>query len=240
MNIDVSKIVEDKLKQLDEDGIIKSEIEKNIEKTIKEAVSSALGGWELKRDIEKQVSALVSPLAADCGLGAYNGYVANATAAVVRQMFNDDIAKIVKDTLNGLMLQKHEGVKLSDIFNKYRKWVNENVYDSEKRVRENYLGELVVEGEGNWKRVICKFDAESGTYYGGEASIVVRFYYYAKDTAAPISTLLLGGCNLKEGLGIGSMDGFEMFVANLYYNKTNIIMDIDDVDDSDVFDVADY
>ena len=33
------------------------------------------------------------------------------------------------------------------------------------------------------------------------------------------------------------MTDFEAFLVNLFYNKTKIIMDVDDVDDNDHFDI---
>lgn len=42
MNIDVSKIVSDKLEQLDTDGVIKRKIEETVEKTVTDAITSEL------------------------------------------------------------------------------------------------------------------------------------------------------------------------------------------------------
>lgn len=39
--------------------------------------------------------------------------------------------------------------------------------------------------------------------------------------------------SFREGIGTD----FEAFICNLFYNETEIIVDLDDVDDSDYFDI---
>ena len=47
----------------------------------------------------------------------------------------------------------------------------------------------------------------------------------------------LSGHDLEGTVRLGCLSEFEAFVVNLYYNKTEIIIDPDDVDDSDYFDI---
>ena len=86
MNIDVSKIVADKLAQLDADGVIQRKIEETVEKTVMDAITSELSSYTFRNGISKQVSESVSKLAADCGFSAYNGFIADTVKRVVQDM----------------------------------------------------------------------------------------------------------------------------------------------------------
>lgn len=65
MNIDVSKIVSDKLEQLEAEGVVKRKIEETVEKTVTEAITSELSSYAFRNGISKQVQDSVSKVAAD-------------------------------------------------------------------------------------------------------------------------------------------------------------------------------
>lgn len=244
MEINVSKIMQDRLDRLNADGTIKIQIEEAVDKTVMGAITSALDSYELRRNIEKQVSDSVSSIAADCGFSAYNGFIAETVKRIVRDLYGADIASKVQKSLNDLMLQKHDGIKLSEIFDLYRKWVCESTEESDKYERQNFCCQLEQNTDGSFTHIICKFadhelDSRRGVY-GEKAEIEVRFCIYNGKPETPkekISSLYLDGHYMKDGFKIGSLTTFETLMANLYYNETEIIMDVDDVDDSDAFDV---
>lgn len=91
MNIDISKIVSDKLAQLDADGIIKKKIEETVEKTVTDAITSELGSYPFRKSISDQVKQSVGSVAADCGFSAYNGFIANTVKHIVQDMYSADI-----------------------------------------------------------------------------------------------------------------------------------------------------
>lgn len=90
MVIDISKIVSDKLSQMEQDGVIQKAIEDGIEKSILSAVTSAVTGYQFKREIEKQVEDAVGGIAGKCGLSSYNGFIAQKAAEIVQNMYNED------------------------------------------------------------------------------------------------------------------------------------------------------
>ena len=240
MEIDVSKIVADKLEQLNNDGVIQKKIEESLEKSIMEAITSELSSYQFRRGISEQVAKSVHSVAADCGFSAYNGFIAEKVKSIVQDMFTADISQKVQDALNDVMLKKHENIKLSDIFNRYREWVWKNTEESDKYERQNYTGELNVEENGSFTRYICRFadhTLENVSYYKEKPEIEVRFLVYRDKQADKITSLFLDGRNLEGSVRLGHLTEFEAFLVNLYYNGTEIIIDTDDVDDSDYFDI---
>lgn len=241
MNIDVSKIVSEKLQQLDADGVIKRKIEETIEKSVMDAITSELSSYTFRNSISKQVQEGVSKIAADCGFSAYNGFISQTVKKVVQELYAEDIAEKVQKSLNDVLLQKHENIRISDIFKRYREWVLENVDEAEKYERQEFTADYETTEDGSFTRYTCRFADHplEKTYFGGKerGEIEVRFYVFSKNKTATISSLYLNDRNLKDTLKIGTLTAFEAFISNLYYNETEIILDFEDVDDDTSFDI---
>ena len=240
MNIDVSQIIADKLAQLDADGTIKRKIEDALEKSIMSAITSELESYSFRSGIEKQLKVAVSNIAADCGLSAYNGYIAEKCKAIIQNHFTTDISEKVEKTLNDIMFTKHENIKLSDIFKRYRKWVLGNTEESDKYEREKFTHVLEVEEDGLFTHYSCKFADRTlqGYGYSKEApDIEVRICRYRESKETNISSVYLNGHYMKDSFKVGSLTDFEAFILNLYYNETKIILDEEDVDEDPYFDI---
>ena len=240
MNIDVSQIVADKLAQLDADGTIKRKIEEALEKTIMSAITSELESYSFRSNIQEQLKASVSTIAADCGLSAYNGYITEKCKAIVQNLFTTDISERVEKTLTDIMFTKHENIKLSDIFKQYREWVLENTDESDKYEREKFTHTLEVEEEGSWTKYRCKFadhTLEGFGYSKEKPDIEILFQVFQERKEASISMVYLNGHYMKDSFKVGRLTDFEAFIINLYYNETKIILDEEDVDEDPYFDI---
>ena len=215
MTIDLLQIVTDKLADLEKSGAIKKHIEDTLEKSIMDAITDALGGYSFKRDISKQVEDRIH-----------------------------DIAEKVSSALDDAMLKKHENVKLSDIFRMYREWVCENTEESEKYEQQNFhcaLQETTDYGIHYIAATFADHEIEEKTYgsgYDEKPDVTIRFCsVWGGQTTGKISTLLLSGHNMRDTLKIGTLTTFEAFLVNLYYNETPILLDTDDVDKDNSFDI---
>lgn len=236
MNINVSQIVTEKLAQLEADGTIKKKIEEALEKTITDAIISELSSYSFRREIAKQLEDSVSGLAASCGLAAYNGYIAEKCKSIIQEHFTTDIGAKVEKSLKDIMFAKHDGVKLSDIFKAYRKWVLSNTDESDKYDREEFTHELVEQRDGCWEKYTCRFADRKLDCYD-KPDIEIKFLKYNGDDECSISFLYLNGRNMKETFKVGTITDFEAFVLNLYYNDTKIIMDTENVEEDPCFDI---
>lgn len=236
MNINVSQIVTEKLAQIEADGTIKKKIEEALEKTITEAIISELSSYSFRREIAKQLEDAVSGVAAGCGLAAYNGYIAEKCKAIVQEHFTTDIGAKVEKSLKDIMFAKHEGVKLSDIFRRYREWVLRNTDESDKYDRKEFTHELVEQRAGCWEKYTCRFADRKLCDYDNP-DIEIRFFKYGDNDECSISFLYLNGHNVKETFKVGTITDFEAFVLNLYYNDAKIIMDAENVEEDPCFDI---
>lgn len=239
MNLDVSKIVSDKLAQLEADGAIAKKIEESLEKTIMAAITSELESYSFRNSISKQLEQCVSTLADDIGLGGYNGFIAEKCRTILEQHFSADISEKVNAAISDIMFQKHENIKLSDIFKRYRAWALEHTDESDKYERQEFHMELSEEKDGAWTKYTCTFAdhlLDSGHIFSNSENPEVEIHFRSYGTMKPaekISSLFINGHCMRDSFKVGPLTDFEAFILNLYYNGTAIIMDIDDVDDGD-------
>lgn len=241
MNIDVSQIISDKLAQLEADGTIKRKIEESLEKSVMSAISSELESYSFRSGIEKQLKDAVSNIAADCGLSAYNGFIAERCKSIVQNLFTTDISEKVHKALTDIMFTKHENIKLSDIFWKYREWVLEHTEEGDKYERQKFTHALEVEEDGNWTRYSCKFADHTLEGYGyakekPDIEICLSTFGSNRETST-ITTCFLNGHYMRDSFKVGHLTDFEAFILNLYYNGTQIILDEEDVDEDPYFDI---
>lgn len=238
MNIDVSQIVNDKLAQLEADGTIKRKIEESLEKTIMSAVTSELESYAFQRKIGEQLRESVNQLSDSCGLAAYNGFISEKCGAIVQNLYNTDISEKMQKALDDIMLRKHEDIKLSDIFNRYRKWVLANTEESDKYERQKFVSELNVRESGAFTWYTCIFSGrplDNSGYYKEKPDIEFTISKYRDDETSTISGCYINGHCMKDSFKVGYLSDFEAFILNLYYNGTKIIVDADNVDDDDCY-----
>lgn len=239
MEINISEIVTAKLEQMKHDRIIEKKIEEILEKSIMDAITSELSGYSFKHAISKQISDGIGEIAEKCGLSAYNGFIAEQVKKIVQDMYASDIAQKVQAELDDVILKRHENVKLSDIFQAYRKWVLENTEESEKYERKKFTHQLDVEVDGCFTHYTCTFADRPLDIYGyhKRGDIELRLCTYEDKDKTTISSIHLAGHDISKSLRIGKLSCFEAFVVNLFYNKTDIIMDEDDVEEDPYFDI---
>lgn len=238
MNIDIQSIADEKIKSMHESGQIRDRIEKGIEKTVLDAIDGAISGYEIRRTIEKNVSENVSRLITDIGFSAYNGFIAETIKQITEGVMREDVSLKIQNMFTELLVIKHEGIKLSEIFDAYRKWVCEDVEESEKWERRVFVCELDEHESGNFTHYEIKFNDEKLRSYD-HPQIEFTMCRYKEEPKTTISGLSLDGKSLNNTFSLGHMSKIQALLANLYFNKTEIILDIDDVNDENCFDIDD-
>jgi hypothetical protein len=238
MNIDVSGIIADKLAQMEADGTIKKKIEEAIEKSVLGAVTSELEGYSFRRSIEEELRKSTSGVAANCGLSGYNGFIAEKVRQLVQNMYTEDFAQKVQAALSDTLLQKHEGVKLSDIFKRYQDWVCEHTDYEDQYDRQTFTADLDIDEDGVFTRYRIRFADEPLKDKGDHRpDITIGFYVYGDKEKDTISSLWLNDKNVRETVALGHLSEFEAFLVNLFYNNTEILLDQFDADAYSYFDI---
>lgn len=243
MVIDISGIIEAKLAQMEADGTIQKKIEDALEKSILSAVTSVLDSYSFTRGIRDQMAKAVNGVAEQSGLAAYNGFISQKVRQIVQEICADDLTAKLQKALEGVLLAKHEGVKLSDIFKRHREYVNEHVDMEDQYAWGRYTAKLECRESGSFTHWNVKLaerpDAIKSYSHDSDEmpDIELEFCTYREERAARIARLHLGGRDIAETLRIGTLNEVEAFVVNLYYNETKVQMDMEDADDYGYFDI---
>lgn len=233
MNIDFNQIIQKKLTQMEDEGVIQKKIEATLEKSIMDAIESELGSYSFRNALGKQLEDGVSMVAKDCGLSAYNSFLAAKVKDILSGIVSDDLGKKIEEAVSGVLVQRYEGIKLSDIFKRYREYVMDSTDDSEKYDRQEFTMELDGHNgfSGGFTHYTCKFSPDSDYDPDDSDSIEIRFCQY-KDEPCRIRSLTMGGLDMSKTLNIGYLDQFKQFLVNLFLNKTQIIMNVDSAEDA--------
>lgn len=230
MTIDINRIMQEKLNQMEEGGILQKKIEETIEKCLVDSISNAFSSWDFRKSIETQLKSCVSTLAQDCGLSAYNAFISNHVRALVSELLEDDLKKKLQASVDDILLQKHENVKLSDIFKKYREHVMNTVDADDQYDRETFVSQLHIREDGpSFTFYTCQFSPFSEWESDEDETVEFRICQY-KGTPSNINRLIIGGTDMAKALRMSRFDDFDRYVLNLFFNKTEIILDAEEVE----------
>lgn len=255
MVLDISKIVSDKLAQMEADGSIRRFLEEQIEKAVKGAVESAIGGYSLKRAIEEQITAGFPEIVNNIGLSSYNTYIAETVRKVTMAALEGDAQEKIQAAIDGILLKKRDSIRLSEIMAEYRKWVNLNDDEEEKRsLNEGHDGYTCAVREekgrygslgGNFKYYNLYFDEygdkDGRSFDDYDICVVLSALWIGGKSTVKILDLYFDGMKVSREFVHHSPSSFEALLLNLHFNNTPIIMDVGEIDEDDhYYEVEDY
>lgn len=234
MKIDVQEIVSEKIKSMEESGVVHQLIEKTIESSILKAIEDSLGGYQIKRDIEKKISEQVNSVVNDIGFTAYNGFIAETIKKITEGTCRDDIAEKIQKAFKDILIIKHDGIKLSEICDKYKEYLEKELDDDEKRDLENFHVSIEIDPQYDW--LTCSFSKKVPkiSYLSSYEKCDIKFTIHRKyddKNKGTMSTVCFEGYNIEKTLNLSRMSDFEALIANINYNKTVIAIDIESADD---------
>jgi hypothetical protein len=236
LNINIQEIVDNKIKALNDDGTIKAAIENTIETTMLKAITDALGDYSLRSTIEKQVTKEVSEVVASIGFTAYNSFIAEKVKQITEGVCRVDITEKIQKVFDEMLVMKHENIKLSEIFEKYREWVCGEVEDSEKYSLERFHVKFEEDERYGWFNIELAKEKPKDRHSSYSSDDVIKFTVhrgYKDKGIGTISSTYIDGSNIKEKFRFKHMSDIELLLVNLTYNDTPIIIDIESEDDID-------
>lgn len=231
MNIDINAIVNNKLKEMEENKTIEKLLEENIEKAIVKGIEGALDSYTLKHQIEDKIEKQVSEVVKEIGFTGYNSFIAEKVKMITEDVCREDIANKIQKTFNDLLIVKRENVKLSEIFEKYKDYMDENTDEEDKYSLERFWVS-VEESEYGW--ITFKMAKEKPDRYSRNEDDYIEFTVHPNRDNKEIgsmSTVYIGDRRLETVLKLGNLSEVESLITNIYYNKTPIIIDIESEDD---------
>lgn len=236
MNIDVSKIVQDKIDSLAKEGVIEKTITETFEKTITKAVTDSLDSYKLRDTIKDKFTEEVNKVVADLDFQSYNAFMCEKMMQIINEICREDLCEKIEKKFKDLFLCQTKEIKLSEIFKRYGEIANEYVEEPEKyeRADEGWHYKLEKSRSNGW--IECELDYESGDHsYSCDSAIAFTIFEdYKYKTRGTISRLYLDGKRIEDKFKFGNLNDVELMLVQAAMNGIPIIIDIgqDDVDNS--------
>ena len=239
MSVDVNKIAQEKIAAMEESGEIEKYIEDKLKNLILDSISSALDGYELRKLIKTKIEKEVAPCVNRLDFKAYNSFICEKFRQITEEYLKEDISKKISDTFENIFMLKRESIKLSEIFEAYRRWLLEDLEENEKYELNNEFYASVK--DDTWLEcAISKEVPDKLTSFGGSRKDIYSCDFgftvhktYGKNGVGRICNVYFEGSSVKDVLKVTSYNDFQSLLLNLYYNETPVILDVENESDID-------
>ncbi|MBQ3566033.1 MAG: hypothetical protein IJA12_02525, partial [Oscillospiraceae bacterium] len=228
MSIDINKIVQAKISDMEENGEIKKHLEDKVEALILDSVSYALDDYNLKRKIREKVEQQISPCLDTLNFSGYNLFICQKIKQISEDYLSKDISLKVVDMFEKMFIHKRESIKLSEIFEAYREWITEHLDDDEKYEYDNeFYASVDIDNDYTCfiDCVLSKTEPEKSYLNTDRKDIYAADYgftisKYTTDENGRIFSVYFNGNKITDFLKVASYNKFETLLLNLYYNET--------------------
>ena len=235
MNIDVTKIIQEKIDSIAKEGLIEKAITETFEKTILRAVTDSLDSYNLKKIIEQKISTEVNSVVGELDFHSYNSFMCEKMLQIINQTCREDLCEKMEKKFKDLFFCQITEIKLSDIYKAFGKLACQNVDESEKwdRCDEGWHYKL---NESSYGWLECELDYDDKHYrYRSDAAISFVVHKNIDDKSKGwISSVYLDGYDVNKTFTFRNLNEVEIMLIQAVMNRIPIILDIteDDVDNS--------
>lgn len=238
MNIDVSKIVQDKIDSLSAEGIIEKTIAETFEKTIVKAVTDSLESYDLRRQLEKKVAAEVNGVVADLDFHSYNSFICEKMMQIINQTCREDLCEKIEKKFKDMFLCQTKEIKLSDIYKAFGKLACENVDESDKRDGADEGWHYKLE-ESKYGWLDCELDYKNGSHRDRSNSAIAFTVYRNHDDKSRgwISHVYFEGHEINSRFEFWGLNDVKLMLVQAVMNKIPIIIDIAEYDVDNSWDI---
>ena len=237
--LDINKIAQDKITAMHESGEVKEYIEKQVESLVLNGIKNALDGYKIRNAVEEKVKEDVSGVITTLDFTAYNSFIAEKIKQLAEVELREDISQKIQETFNSIFIKKRDTIKLSEIFGAYRKFLIEDMEESEMYELDNHFYAEIAEDEKYKWLTISASKSEPTNKYGtyskrSECDFSFNLHRNYQDKSKGwIGSATFEGKDVNKSLTVKSHNKFETLILNLVYNATPIEIDIEDEDDID-------
>ena len=228
MILNIQDIINKKLEQMAADEVIEKQIEKSVEKTVMNAVTDVFESYDLKKSIRNMLESEVSDVVNKIGFTAYNQFIVDTMNDLINGVLKEDIKKKITGAFDCIFMKKIDVINISDIAKNYRQLlIEDHSIDPWELDNEFHVSFDYSDSHDAFKYVNITFAEKKPTssYGYDEHQLEMRLMAY-KDDNFSISSVKYEGQDLSKLNELRFISDFEAFIASLYFNKTQIIMDV--------------
>lgn len=228
--MDINKIINEKLAEMEENGAIEKAIADNIEKTVINAVNSVMNSYGLQRSIEDKLRDEVNTIVAKVGFTAYNSYITDVIEKLLKEQAREDVKDKLTKCFEKAFKQKYECFKLSDIAKAYKEMIDGLDIDERHEMSNgHFYVSITHENSGSFDYTRILFALKSNPLDYSDYTLRINCMKY-KDEPDTITSMLYQGDDIANLINAKHFGELECLLANLYMNRTPIILDVDEDD----------
>ena len=222
MELNITKIIENKMQEMAKQRTIEKAIETTLEQSILKSIESVLGGYDFRCELEQKFKNEISDVVNDVGLTAYNQYIADTFRRLAETQMKEEIKEKVAASFENIFVKKREKILLSEIVEAYKSYLRERT-DVDCNNEKIYL---IVERKANtifeeYKVSLELSERLKGKYITlGGASLLIM--------DKEICQVIFNSKRLDRLESLRYMNDFECLLASLYFNKTVVEMDMEE------------
>jgi len=226
--MDILKIVNDKVTEMLDEGIVEKTIAETVENTITKEIKDAFSSYSFKRDIENKLKIEVDGVLESVSFESYRTVMLNQMTSIVEGMQGEKFAEMARLEFEALF-GKTDPLKLSELF----EMVRENYKDEEGGSYEEYFTLEINDDRredkflNGWIHIYFDEDDDKSKYScANKISLMINC-----DGHGVIKRLKVSGVDYDEKrFSFGQLSNWEKALVNAYFTKTPLIIDVTDDD----------
>lgn len=247
---EIKEIVNNKIETMLQDSIIEKHITETVEKNILSAIDSAISHYEIKDIIKNKLQSEISTELKDLSFSAYTGKIIENVCAIINNEANKNLTDKVRAFYKDLFEEPKETISIQEIVDKYVSYMT-NKKDDDYESMPNYA-KITIQKQGHYSSYYNVKLTVPSTYhslYCSEKTQEKNEYYFEFSIFDDDSSIkgeifsLYGGENrqsLNNQFSYRYYSEFEIFLINLYLNKTKVIISDDDLCEDKEYALGDY
>lgn len=226
MEININEIASAKIKAMEESGEIRKRIEEGVEKTVNDAIDSACKDYKFKSGISESILTFLGEVAKEVNFSAYANFLRDRMNEQIETYVKNDMINLMRDSFEKVYFNTPEDIKLSDILNKYKEYI-ENHLDSDDKKEWGHI-KFSFEREYSSFIKIKAGSPKNTRYERYDKGIELNLYKPRSEEKATISCIRFDGNDFKTCMDLGKLSEFEILMFNLMFTRKEIEVDIDE------------
>lgn len=246
---EIKEIVNNKIESMLQDGVIEKQITDAVEKNVLSAINSAIDHYEIKGIIKDKLQSEISTELKDLSFSAYTSKIIESVCAIIDHEKSKDLTDKVRAFYKDLFEEPKETITVQEIVDKYVKFMTCK-HDDDYESIPDYAKVTIKKSEyiTNWYNVKLTVPTTERSLYSESKTNEKNEYYYefsvsADDIRKGNIFSIYGGedrQSLNNQFSYRYYSEFEIFLLNLYLNRTKVIISDDDLCEDEEYALGDY
>lgn len=229
--IDLNKIINEKIIEIEKNGFVEKTIEDNLKKCLESVISDVFSySGPIRDGIKNHIKENLNVNLDDLNIPQYNTLVVQAVNKKVKEMIEIQGINKLNECMDKMLMNVKEEYTLSEIIEQLKE---EDCNEKYEYSEDDYLTLIIDETGYGYKHIYLDLEPDKSKYSCD--------YEIDINKEGKIYSTKLGGIDITKNLKIGSLYGLNEMIFKIYSSGAKIILDQGmDSDDYDTYLGEDY